>query len=195
VSANACRYGEVLLPRGRSLPAASRAPPARSSWRGSCELTGARVIGRSMPVTQLAPWTTRFLPLRSQSLSSLMEGLQTTEPASSLAADQQFHLVANSLAQLLETATRELARDRLPRRRWSQHRTSCKRRSSAVPALTAPQGAVWLLGKSLACELTLTAIYTAPFTSEISVLSRVGARRTSHVSSNWLLASRHMPTW
>jgi AraC-like DNA-binding protein len=41
-----------------------------------------------------------------------MEGLQTTEPASSLAADQQFHLVANSLAQLLETATRELARDR-----------------------------------------------------------------------------------
>ena len=41
-----------------------------------------------------------------------MEGLQTTEPASSLAADQQFHLVAKSLAQLLETATRELARDR-----------------------------------------------------------------------------------
>jgi AraC family transcriptional regulator len=65
-----------------------------------------------MPVTQLAPWTTGFLPLRSQSLSSLMEGLQTTEPASSLAADQQFHFVANSLAKLLETATRELARDR-----------------------------------------------------------------------------------
>src|SRR6202521_1568326 len=42
----------------------------------------------------------------------IMEGLQTTEPDSSLAADQQFHLVANSLAQLLETATRELARDR-----------------------------------------------------------------------------------
>src|SRR3979411_1309834 len=41
-----------------------------------------------------------------------MEGLQTTEPDSSSAADQQFHLVANSLAQLLETATRELARDR-----------------------------------------------------------------------------------
>src|SRR3981081_2103430 len=41
-----------------------------------------------------------------------MEGLQTTEPDSSLAADQQFHIVANSLAQLLETATRELARDR-----------------------------------------------------------------------------------
>src|SRR5258708_32265839 len=41
-----------------------------------------------------------------------MEGLQTPEPDSSLAADQQFHLVANSLAQLVETATRELARDR-----------------------------------------------------------------------------------
>ncbi len=31
------------------------------SWRGSFELTGARVIRRSMPVTQLAPWTTKFL--------------------------------------------------------------------------------------------------------------------------------------
>src|SRR5229473_2527203 len=41
-----------------------------------------------------------------------MEGLQITEPDSSLAADQQFHLVANSLAHLLETATREFARDR-----------------------------------------------------------------------------------
>jgi len=42
----------------------------------------------------------------------IMEGLQTG-PDSSLAADQQFHLVANSLAQLLETATREFARDRV----------------------------------------------------------------------------------
>ncbi|MET4346493.1 AraC family transcriptional regulator [Bradyrhizobium sp. RT9a] len=41
----------------------------------------------------------------------IMEGLQIG-PDSSLAADQQFHLVANSLAQLLETATREFARDR-----------------------------------------------------------------------------------
>src|ERR1700716_4706581 len=40
-----------------------------------------------------------------------MEGLQTTEPDSSMAADQQFHLVANSLAKLLETARRELERD------------------------------------------------------------------------------------
>src|SRR6202158_3383996 len=41
-----------------------------------------------------------------------MEGLQTTAPDSSLAADQQFHLVASSLAQLVETATRKVARDR-----------------------------------------------------------------------------------
>ena len=40
-----------------------------------------------------------------------MEGLQTAVPESSFAADQQFHLVANSLAKLLETAKRELERD------------------------------------------------------------------------------------
>jgi AraC-like DNA-binding protein len=38
--------------------------------------------------------------------------LQTTIPESSFAADQQFHLVANGLAELLETARRELERDR-----------------------------------------------------------------------------------
>jgi AraC family transcriptional regulator len=41
-----------------------------------------------------------------------MEGLQTTAPDSSFAADQQFHFVANSLAKLLETARRELECDR-----------------------------------------------------------------------------------
>jgi AraC family transcriptional regulator len=41
----------------------------------------------------------------------MMEGLQTTVAESSFAADQQFHLVANSVAQLLETARRELERD------------------------------------------------------------------------------------
>jgi AraC family transcriptional regulator len=41
-----------------------------------------------------------------------MEGLQTTAPESSVAVDEQFHFVASSLAQLLETATRELERDR-----------------------------------------------------------------------------------
>src|SRR6476469_8124748 len=41
-----------------------------------------------------------------------MEGLQTTAPESSFAADQQFHQVANSLAMLVETARRELERDR-----------------------------------------------------------------------------------
>src|ERR1700739_2372029 len=41
-----------------------------------------------------------------------MEGLQTPVPESSFEADQQFQLVANSLAKLLETARRELERDR-----------------------------------------------------------------------------------
>jgi len=41
-----------------------------------------------------------------------MEALQTTAPESSFATDQQFQLVANSLAKLLETVRRELERDR-----------------------------------------------------------------------------------
>src|SRR6202171_5250382 len=42
----------------------------------------------------------------------MMEALQTTAPDSSSGADQQFHLVANSLAKLLDTARRELEGDR-----------------------------------------------------------------------------------
>jgi AraC family transcriptional regulator len=41
----------------------------------------------------------------------MMEALQTIAPDSSSGADQQFHLVANSLARLLDTARRELERD------------------------------------------------------------------------------------
>ena len=40
-----------------------------------------------------------------------MEGLQTIAAESSSAADQQFHLIANSVAKLVETARRELERD------------------------------------------------------------------------------------
>src|SRR6476660_6065450 len=42
----------------------------------------------------------------------IMQGLQSTASKSSFAADQQFHQVANSLAMLVETARRELERDR-----------------------------------------------------------------------------------
>jgi AraC-like DNA-binding protein len=42
----------------------------------------------------------------------IMAGLPATAADSSLATDQQFNLVANSLATLLETARRELERDR-----------------------------------------------------------------------------------
>ena len=41
-----------------------------------------------------------------------MELVQTNAPDSSSGADQQFQLVANSLAKLLDTARRELERDR-----------------------------------------------------------------------------------
>jgi AraC family transcriptional regulator len=41
-----------------------------------------------------------------------MEGLQTNAPEFSFAADQQFNLVASSVARLLETARRELECDR-----------------------------------------------------------------------------------
>ena len=41
-----------------------------------------------------------------------MAGLSATAPGSPLASDQQFNLVASSLARLLETARRELERDR-----------------------------------------------------------------------------------
>jgi AraC-like DNA-binding protein len=41
----------------------------------------------------------------------IMEGLQTIAAETSFAADQQFQLVANSVAKLLETARREFERD------------------------------------------------------------------------------------
>src|SRR5580704_12068925 len=102
-----------------------------------------------------------------------MEALQTTAPESSLAADQQFQLVANSLAKLLETARRELERDREVAK------------ASLVTASHILQAAVWRLGRSFACGLTLTAICTASFTSGISVRSLVEARRTFPENLNW----------
>lgn len=59
-----------------------------------------RVSGSSAPAERLI----RFRRLEPE--------LQTTAPESSFAADQQFHLVANSLVELLESARRELERDR-----------------------------------------------------------------------------------
>jgi AraC family transcriptional regulator len=51
-------------------------------------------------------------PSDGSSRKLIMELIQTTARDSSSGADQQFHLVANSLAKLLDTATRELERDR-----------------------------------------------------------------------------------
>ena len=58
-----------------------------------------RVSGSSPPSERL----TQFRRLEP--------GLRTTAPESSFTADQQFHLVANRLVELLKTATRELERD------------------------------------------------------------------------------------
>jgi hypothetical protein len=117
-----------------------------------------------------------------------MEGLQTTAPDSPSGADQQFHLVANSLAKLLDTARRELERDR------DAAKASLVAASHILQAeIERCSGAIGFTTGGLAAW-QITAIYTAPFTSGISVRSRVEARRTSHGSSNWLLATRHMPT-
>src|SRR6266850_2955922 len=115
-----------------------------------------------------------------------MEGLQTTAPDSSSGADQEFHFVANSLAKLLETARRELERDREAAKAslvTASHILQAEIERCSASGFT---GAVSRLGRSFECELTLTVTCTAPFTFGISVLSRVEARRTSHASSNWL---------
>jgi AraC family transcriptional regulator len=51
-------------------------------------------------------------PSDGSSRKLIMDGLQTTAPDSSSGTDEKFHFVANSLAKLLETARRELERDR-----------------------------------------------------------------------------------
>jgi AraC family transcriptional regulator len=155
-------------------------------WRGSCELTGARVIGRSMPVTQLAPWTTEFLPLRRQSLSSLMEGLQTTEPASSLAADQKFHFVANSLAKLLETARRELERDQ-EAAKASLVKAEIERRSGANGTTSGGLAAWQMLRVRAYIDSNLHR------TIHIRDLSAVARRSPAHFSRKFKLAVGEPP--
>jgi AraC-like DNA-binding protein len=51
-------------------------------------------------------------PSDGSSRKLIMELVQTTAPDASPGADQQFRLVANSLAKLLDSARRELERDR-----------------------------------------------------------------------------------
>jgi hypothetical protein len=104
--------------------------------------------------------------------------------------------LANSLAQLLEVTRREFERDREAAKASLATASSILQaeieRCSGANGSTRGGLAAWQI---LRVELTLTAIYTAPFTSGISVRSRVEARRTSLENSSWLSASRHMPMW
>ena len=125
-----------------------------------------------------------------------MELVQTTAPDSSSAADQQFHLVANSLAKLLDTARRELERDRDAAKAslvTASHilRAEIERCSGANGSTTGGLAAWQIVRVRAYIDSNLH----HTFTSGISARSRGGARRTSPGSSNWLLAIRHMPTW
>ena len=80
---------------------------------------------------------------------------------------------------------------RRPRRRWSQHRTSCKRRSSVVRALTAPQGAVWRPGRSLRVRAYIDS--NLHRTIHIRDLSAVARRSPAHFSRKFKLAVGESP--
>jgi len=104
-----------------------------------------------------------------------MEGLQTTAPESSLAPDQQFHLVANSVAKLLETARRELGHDQ-EAAKASSLATASHILQAEIERCSGANGSA--RGGLAACisfeyALTLTATCTAPFTSGISARSPV----------------------
>ena len=80
---------------------------------------------------------------------------------------------------------------RRPRRRWSQHRTSCKRKSNVVRALTAPQGAVWRLGRSLRVRAYIDS--NLHRTIHIRDLSAVARRSPAHFSRKFKLAVGESP--
>ena len=80
---------------------------------------------------------------------------------------------------------------RRPRRRWSQHRTSCKRRSNVVRALTAPQGAVWRLGRSLRVRAYIDS--NLHRTIHIRDLSAIARRSKAHFSRKFKLAVGESP--
>jgi len=126
----------------------------------------------------------------------IMEGLQTTAPDSSSGADQKFHFLANSLAKLLDTARRELERDRDAAK--ASLVTASHILQAEIERCSGANGST--RGGLAAWQIVRVRAYidsNLHRTIHIRDLGAVARRtpRTSHGSSNWLLASRHTPTW
>jgi AraC family transcriptional regulator len=121
-----------------------------------------------------------------------MEGLQDTEPESSFAADQQFQLVANSVAELLATARRELERDREAARAslvTASHilQAEIERRSGANGSATGGLAAWQVVRVRAYIENNLHR------TIHIRDLSAVARRSKAHFSRKFKLAVGNSP--
>src|SRR5277367_3677298 len=122
----------------------------------------------------------------------IMEELQTGARESSFAADQQFHLVANSLAKLLETATREFERDQETAKAslvTASHILQAEiERCSIANSSTSGGLAAWQL-------LRVRAYIDSNLhrTIHIRDLSAVARRSPAHFSRKFKLAVGHSP--
>src|SRR6267154_2737635 len=117
----------------------------------------------------------RVKPLEPASFTPQMEDSQSSARDSS-PASLGWGYLANSLVQLLETATHELERD-------------CEvAKAALVTASTLLQAEGWHRGRCCACAPLSIAIYTVPFTIGISAQLRSVARLTSVENSNSPLA-------
>jgi len=121
-----------------------------------------------------------------------MEGLQTAAPESSVETVEQFHLVASSLAQLLETATRELEHD------WEAAKASLVTASNILqseiercsPASGSRRGglAAWQIARVRAYVDN-----NLHRTIHVRDLSRVARRSKAHFSRKFKLATGESP--
>jgi hypothetical protein len=132
-------------------------------------------------------------PLEQASFTPQMEDSQSTAGDSSPAC-LGFGYLANSLAQVLDTALREFERDR-DMAKAALVTASTLLQAEVERYSSANGSAVWRPGRCCACALLSIATCTAPFTLGISARLRSVARRTSAENSNSPLASRRMPTW
>lgn len=121
-----------------------------------------------------------------------MEGLQTATPESSVATDEQFHFVANSLAQLLETATRELEHDRDAAK--ASLVTASNILQSEIERCSPASGS--RRGGLAAWQITRVRAYidnNLHRTIHVRDLSRVARRSPAHFSRKFKLAAGETP--